>query len=185
MVRGVWQATVHGVAKELDKTWWLNNYRKWKWKSPSCVQPFATPWTRVHGTFQVRILLGSLFLLQGLFPIQQSNPGLLHCRQILYQLSHKGSSRILEWVAYPFSRGSSQPRNRTGVSCIAGGFFNQLSYHGNPQKWVKSNTNIWRNRKEKLIYHVSNKSKNFLTLDSVVNLSIVHINLTLYWQYSN
>ena len=32
-------------------------------------------------------------------------------------------ARILEWVAYPFSRGSSQPRSRTGVSCIAGGFF--------------------------------------------------------------
>ena len=30
---------------------------------------------------------------------------------------------MLEWVAYPFSRGSSQPRNWTGVSCIAGGFF--------------------------------------------------------------
>ena len=30
---------------------------------------------------------------------------------------------ILEWVAYPFSRGSSLPRNWTGVSCIAGGFF--------------------------------------------------------------
>ena len=33
-------------------------------------------------------------------------------------------ARILEWVAYPFSRGSSQPRNQTRVSCIAGGFFN-------------------------------------------------------------
>ena len=32
-------------------------------------------------------------------------------------------ARILEWVAYPFSSGSSPPRNRTGVSCIAGGFF--------------------------------------------------------------
>ena len=32
-------------------------------------------------------------------------------------------SRILEWVAFPFSRGSSQPRDRTRVSCIAGGFF--------------------------------------------------------------
>jgi len=31
-------------------------------------------------------------------------PGLLHCRWILYQLSHKGSPRILEWAAYPFSR---------------------------------------------------------------------------------
>ena len=53
-------------------------------------------------------------------PTQESNPGLLHCRQILYQLSHKGSPRILEWVAYPFSSRSSQPRTRPGVSCIAG-----------------------------------------------------------------
>ena len=36
---------------------------------------------------------------------------ILGCRWILYQLSHKGSPRILEWVAYPFSRGSSQARN--------------------------------------------------------------------------
>ena len=36
--------------------------------------------------------VGSLSLLQGIFPTQGSNPGLLHCRQILYQLSHKGSS---------------------------------------------------------------------------------------------
>ena len=67
--------------------------------------------------------VGSLSLLQGIFPTQGSNSGLLHCRRILYQLSHKGSPRILEWVAYPFSSGSSQPRNWTGVSCTAGGFF--------------------------------------------------------------
>jgi len=65
----------------------------------------------------------SLSLLQGIFPIQGSNPGLLHCRQILYQLRYKGSPRILEWVAYPFSSNSSQTRNQTRVSWIAGGFF--------------------------------------------------------------
>ena len=59
--------------------------------------------------------VGSLSLLQGIFPTQRSNPGLPHCRH-LYQLSHKGSPRILEWIAYSFSSGSSQPRNRTGVS---------------------------------------------------------------------
>ena len=58
-------------------------------------------------------------LLQGLFPTQESNPALPHCRLIIYQLSHQGSPRILEWVAYPFSSGSSQPRNQTGISCIA------------------------------------------------------------------
>ena len=66
--------------------------------------------------------VGSLSLLQGIFPTQGLNPGLLHCRQILY-LSHKGSSRILEWVAYPFSRESSWSRNQMGVSCNAGRFF--------------------------------------------------------------
>ena len=67
--------------------------------------------------------VGSPSLLQGIFSTQGLSPGLPHCKQILYQLSHKGSPRILEWVAYPFSSGSSQPRNQTGVSCIAGGFF--------------------------------------------------------------
>ena len=37
--------------------------------------------------------VGSLSLLQGIFPNQGLNPGLPHCRQILYQLSHKGSPR--------------------------------------------------------------------------------------------
>ena len=46
--------------------------------------------------------VGSLSLLQGIFPTQGSNSSLLHCRRIVYQLSHKGSPRILEWVAYPF-----------------------------------------------------------------------------------
>ena len=67
--------------------------------------------------------VGSLSHLQGIFPTQGSNTGLPHCGWILYHLSHKGSPRILEWVAYPFSSGSSRPRNWTGVFCIAGGFF--------------------------------------------------------------
>ena len=67
--------------------------------------------------------VGSLSFRQGIFPTQGSNPGLPHCRQILYQVSHKGSPRILEWVAYPFFSQSSWPRNQTGVSCVVGGFF--------------------------------------------------------------
>ena len=42
----------------------------------------------------------SLSLLQGIFTTQGSNPGLPHCRRILYHLSHQGSPRILEWE-YP------------------------------------------------------------------------------------
>ena len=62
-------------------------------------------------------------LLQGIFPTQGSNPGLPHCRMLLYHLSHQGSPRILEWVAYPFSSGIFWLRNQTGVSCTAGWFF--------------------------------------------------------------
>ena len=94
--------------------------KKRKWKSLSCVQLFA-----IHGLNSPgqNTRVGSLSLLQGIFPTQGSNPGLPHCRWILYHLGHKGSPRLLEWVAYPFSNGSSQPRNWNGVSCIAGGFF--------------------------------------------------------------
>ena len=38
--------------------------------------------------------VGSLFLLQRIFPTQKSNQGLRHCRQILYQLSHQGIPRL-------------------------------------------------------------------------------------------
>ena len=71
-------------------------------------------------------------LLQGIFPTQGSNPDLLHCRWIPYQLSHKGSPRILMWVAYPFSSRSSQPRNRTGVFYFTGGFFTNRTIRESP-----------------------------------------------------
>ena len=67
--------------------------------------------------------VGSLSILQGILSTQGSNPDLPLCRQILYQLSHKRSPRILEWVAYPFSSRSSGPTHWTGVYCIIGGFF--------------------------------------------------------------
>ena len=86
-----------------------------------CLQPHRlySPWNspgQNTGT-------GSLSLLQGIFPTHGLNPSLLYGRQILYQLNHKGSPRILEWVAYFFSSGSSWPRNQTGVSCITGRLF--------------------------------------------------------------
>ena len=62
----------------------------------------------VHGIIQIRLLEWvDIPFFRGIFPTQGSNPGLLHCRWILYQLSHYGSPRILEWVAYLFSSGSS------------------------------------------------------------------------------
>ena len=97
-----------------------------KVKSLSRVWLFATPWTNQIQPMEFSrpdLGVGSLSLLQGIFSTQGSNPGLPQCGWILYRLRHKGSPRILEWVAYPFSSGSSRPRNPTGVSCTARGFF--------------------------------------------------------------
>ena len=94
-----------------------------EWKSFSHIRLFETPMDyTVHGILQARILEWVAFpFSRG--SSQGSNPGLLHFRQILYQLSHKGSPIILEWVAYPFSSRSSWPKNQTRVSSIASRFF--------------------------------------------------------------
>ena len=99
---------------------WFHESENWNWQSLSRACPDSLwPHGIVHGILQARILEWVVcFLLLGIFPTQGSNPGLLNCRGILYQLNHQESPRILEWVAYPF--GSSWPRNQTGVSCIAG-----------------------------------------------------------------
>ena len=86
----------------------------WKSKklSPNSLWPHGlySPWNAPGQNTGV----GSLSLLQRIFLIWGSNPGLRHCRWILHQLSHKGSPRTLEWVAHPFSGGSSWPRNQSG-----------------------------------------------------------------------
>ena len=64
------------------------------------VQLFASPWTVAHQappsvefSWQEYWVLGCHFLLQGLFLTQGSNPGLPHCRQTLYRLSHQGNGQ--------------------------------------------------------------------------------------------
>ena len=114
-----------------------------EWKSLSCVRLFETPWTYSQcNSPDQNTGMGSLSLLQGIFPTQGSIPGLQHYWQILC-LSHKGSPRILEWVA--FSRESSPPSNRTRISLIAGGFFTNWairepleSQRGEWKSWLKT-----------------------------------------------
>ena len=116
--------------------------RRYKWKLLSCVQIFVTPWTvalsgsPVHGDSPGKdTVVGCHILLQEIFLTQGSNSGLWHCKWILYQLRHQGSPRILEWLACLISRGFSRPRNRTRVSCIAGGFFNNWATRKAPKRY--------------------------------------------------
>ena len=55
----------------------------------------SPPGSSVHGYFPGKNTgAGCHFLLQGIFPTQESNLGLLHCRHILYQLSYEGSLKV-------------------------------------------------------------------------------------------
>ena len=86
----------------------VNLSTSWKWKwSHSVVSDFLRP----HGLKPTRLLhprnfpgksteVGCHFLLQGIFPTQGSNPGLPHCRQTLYHLSHQGSHFIYLSTSY-------------------------------------------------------------------------------------
>ena len=65
-------------------------------------------------------------ILQGIFPTQGSNPGLPPLQVKSLPSKPPGKSKntgVGNLLAYPFSRGTSQPRNQTKVSCFAGGFF--------------------------------------------------------------
>ena len=83
--------------------------------------------------------VGSLSLHQGIFPTQRSNTGLPHYRWILYEPSRQGSPRILEWLDYPFSRGSifpTQESNQGLLHCRQ--ILYQLSHQGSPRilEWL-------------------------------------------------
>ena len=115
--------------------------------SESC--SFMSDFLRPHGLYSLWISPGkntgvcSLSFLQGIFPTQGSNPGLPHCRQILYHLSHQGSPRILGWVDYTFSSKSSWPRNPTRVSSLqAYSFTTELSgkLSRKPLPWLAINS---------------------------------------------
>ena len=70
-----------------------------------CVRLFATPWTCPWNSPGQDAGVGSLSLLQGISPTQGLNPGLPHCRWILYQLSHQGTALwLIFWVFFPDSK---------------------------------------------------------------------------------
>ena len=125
---------------------------------------FVTPWTvrplrllRPWGFPGKNTGVGCHFLLQGIFSTQGLNQGLPHCRQMLYYMSHQGTEKwkslspvwlfATPWAiqsrefsrpeycsGYPFFSGSSQPRDQTGFSWIAGGFFTNWATREAPSK---------------------------------------------------
>ena len=95
----LWTRNILGSVGVLPRTLCWEHFRghswvpeKGKWKPLSHVQLFATPWTPYSpgNSPGQNTGVGSLSLLQWIFPTQELNQGLLHCRQILHQLSYQG-----------------------------------------------------------------------------------------------
>ena len=90
-------------------------------KSLSRARLFVTPWIvactkLLHPwDFQGKSTgVGCHFLLQGIFPTQGSNPGLSHCRQTLYRLSHQGSPEADNFLKFFFLTSCIQLNSKLG-----------------------------------------------------------------------
>ena len=95
---------------------------------------YSPPGFSVHGDSPGKNTgVGCHALLKGTFPTHRSNPGFPHCRRILYCLSHQGSLRILEWVAMPSSRRSSQARDQNPGLPHCRQILYHLSQQGSPR----------------------------------------------------
>ena len=110
----------------LQKSWaWLSNYT-----ATTMLSIFSRAYWLFVYFLQRNVYSSTLLILKiGCFVVVE----LFSCGRLFWDpmnCSLPGSSvhgilqaRLLEWVVIPFSRGSSQPRNQTVVSCIAGKFF--------------------------------------------------------------
>ena len=103
---------VNSATYKKNYTWWAGGIysRSVKSESPSVVSNSLWP----HGLYSPwnspgqNTRVSSLSLFQGIFPTQGSNPGLLHCRRVLYHLSHKGNPGVWGWLNI---------QNLTNVKC--------------------------------------------------------------------
>ena len=103
---------------------WFVLPQEWDWALYLLPFNYLLLWTVYKYIFFIKII----FYYTCEVEVSQSCPIL--CNPIDYTVHGMLQIRILEWVAYPFSSGSSQPRNRTEVSCIAGGFFTSWATRG-------------------------------------------------------
>ena len=106
-------ATVHGVAKSHTQ------FNNWK----MTIFLIRERWTSFSLCKHVKVKV----------KVTQPSPTL--CDPMDYTAHGILQARVLEWVAFPFSRGSSQSRDRIQVSCIAGGFFTSWATREAQEYW--------------------------------------------------
>ena len=121
--------TKKGRPKELNRQLQPFNMSQWNPRKentchPAVITLLPLPMVNPEETLRIQDYrpLGSCAVLS---LVIQSCPTLcdpMNCSLLGSSVCGILQARILEWVSVPFSRGSSQPRDRTQVSCIAGGF---------------------------------------------------------------
>ena len=100
--------------------------------------PSQQPWVRAWDPCcspQLCEQLKAMLLQGGGACVKVTQLCLTHCNPIDYTIHGILQARTLEWVAIPFSRGSSQPTDQTQVSFIAGGFFTSLTTREAQEYW--------------------------------------------------
>ena len=99
----------------------------------------SPPGSSVHGIFQARILEWiPIPFSKGVFLTQTSNPGLLHCRQILYHLSHQGSPTMFLKTFANSQRGRTI-KKFLDINEVY--FGNQLIWKGSTSEWLEDLSN--------------------------------------------
>ena len=115
MSGSLWFSTTYSAPEHICLHFWIG-----LWSSPSSL---VSSWC-FHDLHKSRVVVRDPFLGMALkVKVKVAQSGLTLCDPMDYTVHGILQARILEWVAFPFSSGSSQPRNWTRVSCIAGRFF--------------------------------------------------------------
>ena len=125
-MRLIKEGVVHSERGEKTLTFVFNNYLYLIALGLSCSMWDLVPWPGIEPNTQA---LGAQSLSHWTTKESESERVKVtqSCLTLFHPMDYIQSgilqARILEWVAFPFSRGSSQPRNRTQVSHTADGFF--------------------------------------------------------------
>ena len=145
-----------------------------------------SPWDPTKGSPTSRLGTGTNYRISGSIRLEakwkrKSLSRVQLCNPMDYTVHGILQARILEWVAFPFSRGFSQSRGGTQVSHIAGRFFTSLSHKGSPriQGWVALpfSRGSSQPRDQTPVFHNAGRFfTNWVTLEAKCTINVMHLN---------
>ena len=121
MDKEAWCVVIHGVLKSRTQ---LSDSTELNWSDYPFVCLSTSLYKDTKQSNQIEIGAQAIPVWPHLeWKVKVTQSCVTLCDPMDYTVHGIFQASILEQVDFPFSRGSSQPRNRTGISCIAGGFF--------------------------------------------------------------